>query len=104
MLAGCARFEPKPISPAQTAARFEQRTLDAPELHTFIEKNLGRELGEWPPKRWNLELLTLAAYYYQPSLDVAHAQWRVAEAAAISAGARPNPTLSLAPGYTANSP
>ena len=54
-----------------------QRTLDEPGLRDFIEKNLGRELDEWPPKRWNLELLTLAAYYFQPSLDVARAQWRM---------------------------
>jgi len=103
LLAGCAHFEPKPLSPTETASSFENRTLDDAGLQAFIEKTPGRELSEWPPKRWNLELLTLAAFYYQPNLDVARAQWRVAEAAAISAGARPNPTISFAPGYTANS-
>jgi cobalt-zinc-cadmium efflux system outer membrane protein len=44
LLAGCARFEPRPITPAETAARFEQRTLDNPALKTFLEKNLHREL------------------------------------------------------------
>lgn len=102
LVTSCARFEPRPIVPAQTAARFEERSLDNAVLKSFVEKSLDRELSEWPPKRWNLELLTLAAYFYHPSLDVARAQCRVAEAAAVSAGARPNPTVSVAPGFTAN--
>ena len=102
VLVGCARFEPQKISPMETAAALENRSLDDSGLRSFIEKNLGRGLKKWPPKAWDLELLTLAAYYFQPSLDVARAEWRTAAAGAISAGARPNPTVSFSPGYTVN--
>jgi cobalt-zinc-cadmium efflux system outer membrane protein len=103
-LTGCVHYQPQPLNAAKQADDFESRRLDDDGLRTFIGKNLGREPAHWPPQRWNLELLTLAAYYFHPSLDLARAQWRVAEAAAISAGARPNPTVSFAPGFTANSP
>lgn len=103
-LTGCVHYTPQPLDSAKRANAFESRRLDDLELRAFVEKNLGRAITNWPAQDWNLETLTLAAYYFQPSLDVARAQWRVAEAAAISAGARPNPTLSLAPGFTANSP
>ena len=100
---GCATYEPKPLVPTETAAAFEKRTLDSPALRTFIEQQLGRELKVWPPDAqapgWTLNLLTLAAYYYQPTLDVARASWEEARAALITAGGRPNPTLGLTPGY-----
>lgn len=104
LLTGCVHYQPQPLAPDQSAAQLEARQLDDAGLRSFVEKNLGHPLSQWPPPRWNLELLAFAAYYYQPSLDVARAQWHVAEAAAISAGARPNPTASVAPGFTANSP
>jgi outer membrane protein TolC len=98
-LAGCARFEPRPIAPTETAARFEQRSLADAAFRSYVETNLERELTNWPSQRWDLELLTLAAFYYQPSLDVARARWGVATAGKITAGERPNPTLSVAPAY-----
>lgn len=103
-LAGCVHYQPQPLAPEKTAAQWEARQLTDAGLQAFITTHLAQPPAQWPPPRWNLELLTLAAYYYQPSLDVARAQWRVAGAAAISAGARPNPTVSIAPGITANSP
>jgi outer membrane protein TolC len=96
---GCVRFEPRPIAPAETAAHFEQHTLDNPALKTFLERNLSRELANWPLTEWNLETLTLAAFYYHPSLDVARAQWVVAIAGKTTAGERPNPSLSVTPAY-----
>jgi len=85
-LAGCARFESKPVVPAETAARFEQRTLDYPALKTFLEKNLDRDLTHWPARSWDFETLTLAAFYYQSDLEVARAQWRVSQAEIKTAG------------------
>ena len=102
-LVGCARFVARPLVPADTAASFEKRSLESPELREFIEKNLGHELKAWPlkahPHAWNLELLTLAAYHFHPSLDVARAQWAVAQAAEATAGGRPNPTVGISPAY-----
>ena len=99
LLAGCVHYQPQPLAPEKSAAQLEARQLDDAGLRTFVEKNLGRPLAGWPPQRWNLELLTLAAYYYQPDLDVARAQWRVVQAGEKTAGGRPNPTLALTPGY-----
>lgn len=93
-LAGCAHFEPSPIAPARTAAQLEERSLDAPSLRAFVEKNLQSGSAEGPS--WNLDELTLAAFYFHPELDVARAQWAVAEAARITAGERP----ALAAGIT----
>lgn len=101
-LVGCVHYQPQPLNAVRRAEDFEARRLDDEQLRQFIEANRGQSLTNWPPQHWTLETLTLAAYYYQPRLDVARAQWRVAEAAAISAGARPNPTLSFSPGFTAN--
>ena len=106
-LTGCVHYQPQPLDAPKQAENFESRRLDDAGLRAFIATNLVREYPRssifWPPKIWDLGLLTLAAYYFQPSLDVARAQLHVAEAAAISAGARPNPTVSFAPGLNANS-
>jgi outer membrane protein TolC len=102
LVAGCARFHPQPLSPADTAARLESRSLDSPALKAFLAKNLGREPNTWPAAKWDFEMLTLAAFYYQSSLDVARAVWAEAQAGIVTAGARPNPTLSYMPQYVFN--
>ena len=98
-LSGCAHFKSQPLSPAQTAAQLEARRLDDAGLKTFLEQNSGGELKTWPLEQWNLDALTLAAFYFHPSLEVARAQWRVAEAGVKTAGGRPNPTLTVTPEY-----
>ena len=98
-LCGCVHYHPKPIDAAEQADELESRRLDSGELRAFLERNLGRELRNWPGESWNLDLCTLAAFYYQPSLDVARAQWAVATAGKSTAAERPNPTLSVAPTY-----
>ena len=94
VISGCATFVPKPVSPTATVAAYEARTLDNPELRAFIQRNTQPELGTWPPPQWNLELLTLVAYYYHPDLDVARAKWGVAQAGVLTAGMRPNPSIN----------
>jgi cobalt-zinc-cadmium efflux system outer membrane protein len=98
-LAGCARFESQPISPAHNAAQLDARRLDDAGLKLFLERNLGRDLESWPPKAWDFKTLTLAAFYFNSSLDVARAQWSATQAGVQTAGGRPNPTLNLTPGY-----
>jgi outer membrane protein, heavy metal efflux system len=102
LLAGCARFQPQPLSPADTAIGLESRSLDDAGLKSFLERSLGRELSAWPAPKWDFEMLTLAAFYYQPSLDVARAAWAEARAGIVTAGARPNPTLGFTPQYVFN--
>ena len=98
----CRHFEPEPLSPAASAAALEGRSLADPGLRAWLEESRGEPLPRWPLDRWELGSLTLAALYFHPSLDVARAQWQVAQAGVLSAGARPNPTLSITPQYVAN--
>ena len=102
LVAGCARFHPQPLSPAETAAGLESRSLDNPGLKVFLDKNLHPQPSTWPAAKWDFEMLTLAAFYYQPSLDLARAVWAEAQAGVVTAGARPNPTLGLTPQYVFN--
>ena len=104
LLAGCARFHPQPISPEQTAAQLEARRLDDAGLRKFLEQNLGHDLPDWPLKQWDLNSLTLAAFYFHPDLAVARAQWRLAEAGVKTAGARPNPSVTVTPAYDSQIP
>lgn len=96
---GCAHFTPKPISSADSAARFEQRSLAAESLHHYAETNLQRAFPSWPPATWDLETLTLAAFYFNPDLAVARANYESVSAGKITAAQRPNPTASVSPVY-----
>lgn len=89
ILAGCIHIAPRPISPAVTAHGLESRSLADPGLERFIAAHMQRGPA------WNLEALTLAAFYFHPDLDVARAEAAVARAAIVTAGERPNPILNL---------
>jgi len=73
-LAGCASYHPQPVDPQAEAAAFEARTLG--------------------PGPWQLAALQDEAVRLHPDAAAATARLKTAEAAALSAGARPNPTLS----------
>ena len=103
-LAGCVRFQPQPILPAENAARLDARRLDEAGLKKFVEQNAAQIAHDWPPAAWDLNSLTFAAFYFHPSLEVARAQWRVSQAGVKTAGERPNPTLGLTPGYNFSAP
>ncbi len=100
LLTGCAvqRYRPAPIVASATASRFASRNLADSSLQSFEEQNLGRTVSPWPPKTWDLQTLSLAALYFNPALDSARARVAGTEAALLTAGARPNPSLSIAPG------
>jgi len=102
LLAGCQRFQSVPLSPRQSAAALESRSLNNPELRGFVEKFHQPALTSWPPDRWDFSTLTLVAFYYHPNLDLARAQWGVAKAGIQTAAGRPNPVLSAVPGYSIN--
>src|SRR5271170_1142196 len=104
LVAGCVHYQPQRVSPEQTAALLESRRLDDPGLRPFLEQNLGHKLQNWPLENWDLNSLTLAAFYFHPGLDVARAQWLVAAAGVKTAGARPNPSVTVNPGYDSQIP
>lgn len=99
LLVGCAarRYRSAPLVPTESASRLESRNLSDPDLRTFLEKN-GQTVTEWPTTTWNLKMLSLTAVYFSPTLDAARARVSEAQAAIVTAGARPNPSFSLSPG------
>ena len=103
-LTACASYRPRPLEPATTVTAFEHRSLHNPGLQAFLQRNDATHTTATTPSSWDLRSLTWVALYYQPDLDVARAQWRVAEAAVITAGARPNPTLDFTNQYNVDAP
>jgi len=99
ILSGCVRFEPRELSPDERAHLLEARSLTNVAFHTFLEKNLGRTVNEWPPVSWDFEMLTWAALYYHPTLELARAEWFAAKGGEQTANQRPNPTFNVTPGY-----
>jgi outer membrane protein, heavy metal efflux system len=98
MLAGCTaqHYHPAPIAADRAAEAFEARRLTDPGLRSFAETALGP--AAWPPPSWDYRTLSLAALYFNPSLDTARARIAESQAQILTAGARPNPSLGLTPG------
>jgi outer membrane protein, heavy metal efflux system len=87
------------VDPAKTAAALESRSLTNADLRTFLEQNLPQPSPRWPMESWDFETLTLVAFYYHPSLEVARADWRVLTAGESTAAERPNPTITPSGAY-----
>lgn len=85
---------PRPVDPAANARAIESRLLDDPAFHAYVRGNLGRTISEWPPAKWDLDLLTAAAFYFNPEIAVARAQHATAVASITTALQRPNPTAA----------
>lgn len=103
-VAACAHFRPKPLSAAAGIAGFDSRSLQAPGLRVFLAANRVTAPAPGRTRKWSLKALTLAAVYYQPALAQARAKLLAAQAARITAGERPNPSISVTPGYDAPVP
>jgi outer membrane protein TolC len=99
LLCGCAHYQPKPLAARDSARSLRSRTLADNGLRAFLEANRPELVQIWPRTVWNLDALTLAALYYHPSLEVARADWAVAQAGIKTAGGRPNPTITVTPAY-----
>ncbi|HUX34336.1 MAG TPA: TolC family protein [Gemmatimonadaceae bacterium] len=91
--AGCARYVARPIAPARAAARLEARRLSDPGVTNALRAQDATR--PTPAVAWTLGTLTTAALYFSPALGVARADWSVAQAGVVTAGARPNPDLAV---------
>lgn len=101
LLTGCAphKYHAAPISPAETAAALYTRSLDDPELERWMKQHGGFEAPSWPLQAWDLRAFVLAAYYFNPDLDIARANAAASDAAITTAAMKPNPSVSVGPGY-----
>ncbi|MFM0197826.1 TolC family protein [Paraburkholderia strydomiana] len=104
LLTGCATYHPQSITLTHLARHFEDRSLASDDLRTYLTRQVGHEIDQWPLPRWNREMLTLTAWYYSPALDVVRAQWGTAKAGIDVAGAIPNPALQLPFQYATPNP
>lgn len=90
VLSGCATYTAKPIDPDVTARSLSTRRLDdAALLAALASVKVDQRRSS------DVTRLTWTALYHAPDVEAARARWRVARAAAITAGARPNPQLEL---------
>jgi len=105
MLGSCGfqEYIAKPIDTAAVAQKVNSKRPDDSRFNQYLLTN-GYSPEQLPVQKWGLDELTYCALFFHPSLDVARAQWRAAEAAKLSAGERPKPTISgsLAKGNNAN--
>jgi cobalt-zinc-cadmium efflux system outer membrane protein len=97
VVGGCATYQDRPLSGTKTLDEFEARTLDGQDLQAYLQQTL--HVQQWPLATWNSAQLTLAAFFYSPELDGARARWAVAKGRKIAAAERPNPSLSVSPGF-----
>jgi cobalt-zinc-cadmium efflux system outer membrane protein len=104
MLAGCATFHNRPISPGDTLTAFEARRLDSEATREAVEASLQRTFAAWPPRCWDLTLLTPVALHYSAALAAAEAHARVVRAGIRTVSEYPNPQFSFVPGYNTSSP
>jgi outer membrane protein TolC len=100
-ITGCApyKYHAAPVSPQALAQSLEARSLDDPDLRSWMKQGAGYQPSAWPLERWELNELTLAAFYFNPDLDIARANAAAADAAINSAAMKPNPTIGGGPGY-----
>lgn len=102
LFSGCVHYQPRPIGLSSVLTRLDARTLSDPGLTRAVEP--AHLDGTWPPEVWDLSALTLAGLYFHPDLAVARASWGVARASLVTAGEKPNPSLSAGPGYNTSTP
>jgi len=101
-MVACSVYEAKNLVPEDVITSYHSRSLDDAGLREFIAEATATPVPVWPMPIWDLDDLTLAAFYFNASLEQAYAQWQVADAARISAGERSNPIFSFSPAYNAS--
>jgi outer membrane protein, heavy metal efflux system len=87
LLAGCARYQPRPLDLATHPAEYRARRLDDPGLIAWV----ARWSPAPTPHRWTGRQLALAALGLRADLARARADWRAARAGERTAGKRPQP-------------
>jgi cobalt-zinc-cadmium efflux system outer membrane protein len=101
LVSACQSVEPVTLTTQEASVRFAARSLDDPRLKRFAAQS-ATGFASWPPAHCTARALEVAALYFSPPLAVARAKWRVADAAIVTAGEIPNPSLDFATQYVSN--
>jgi len=87
LLAGCARYQPRPLDLAVHPTEYRARRLDDPRLLAWV----GRWSGTPAARGWTGRQLALAALGMRADLARARADWRAAQAGERTAAQRLQP-------------
>jgi len=87
VLAGCARYAPRPLDLAAHPTEYRARSLDDPRVLAWVARWSPRPAG----RHWSGRQLALAALGLRADLARARAEWRAAVAGERGAAARPQP-------------
>jgi outer membrane protein TolC len=87
LLAGCVRYQPRPLDLAAHPTEYRARRLDDPRLLAWV----GRWSPPPAPRRWTGRQLALAALGLRADLARARADWRATQAGERTAARRPPP-------------
>lgn len=94
-LAACGfqEYIAKPIDPNALAQKINNKRPNDIQFHQFLI-NYGYSTEQLPIQQWSLNELIYCALFFHPSLDVARAQWRAAEAGKHTAAGKPKPAIN----------
>jgi len=89
---GFQEYIAKPIDTAALGQKIAARRADNEQFHQYLVNN-GYPAARLPIQQWSLDDLIHCALFFNPSLDIARAQWRSAEAAKLTAAEMRLPTI-----------
>jgi outer membrane protein TolC len=89
---GFQEYIAKPIDTTALAQKIANRRADNDQFHQYLINN-GYTSAQLPIQQWKLDDLIYCALFFNPSLDIARAQWRSAEAAKRTAAEMRLPTV-----------
>ena len=95
---GFQQYVAKPIDTANIVQKIEARNPDGEEFHQFLISNGyyadHASIQPWPLQQWDITELSYCALFFHPSLDVARAQWRLAETTQLAVAVNPIPSVN----------
>lgn len=88
-LPACSQFNffSKPVSPQENLQNIAAASPTEAGFQTYLSKHAPQQ--PWPIKKWDIDTLSLSAFYFHPALKIAKADYAVALAGVTTAGLRP---------------
>lgn len=105
--AGCVAYRAAPLKPEESQAAFMSRTLLDPRVIVAARAPAAAapatQTATQPAAQvWDLDSLARAAVLLHPDLAAARAHVVATQAAEVTAGEMPNPSISVAPQFSSN--
>ena len=104
LLAACsmAPYTPRALDSEASVTEFLARSVQVDELKQFAQAN--GYAHSWPPQQWDVEALTLVAWYFHPDIRIARAHAALAHAE-LGSAVQPGPlSARFTPEYHSATP